>query len=391
MEKLIQERDEAVCRAAECQEQLETILSTLNLTSKVAAMDCTAYHQSQTQIGPTAHRRTPENVGCVPLDRHDLANNNTDEEHSADCDTSNDISSRPLHHASNHSVRDDEEIHPKPSVVIQLQRLGDRLKKMSRDTTEEKTQPREKEGIGEGSETTQNRRTRRNFAHLRPLANLISSVHRLQSHLYHTQTEADIATEQAQTLQDDVVRYRQLKERNRKLEKAAKLLSRDNLVMTKELDGKEEELRRMQAENDKFLDYVDSRRACELDSAQTHLKAELLRHEKILRTGLKSQSADDGCCEVEIRNVDLDESDGGENVEIRCVPSRLHSVDEEKSLDADEEKSFEIRPAPLREDSVTCFLPASSYQLSEPRESKRVTPKAFLKVCKFMAEKRKKK
>lgn len=212
-DQLTQERDAALRKAAEHKEQLDAVFRAFELTSRIAAMDSTAYYRSQ--IGRAAG----------PTDRIKGRSRGRD---SIMTDG---------HHES-----------------------GAKLDAMLVEWKFEQT----------------------------PLANLVSSVHRLQSNLYHTHTEAETAIDQTQPLHEDVTRYR---ERNRKLEKAIKLLSKDNGVLRVELEKTQVELEKSKVENDKLVRTVaiheDDRKAKELDEAESRMSAQVVEHEKILRDEMK--------------------------------------------------------------------------------------------------------
>lgn len=213
-DQLTQERDTALHKAAEHKEQLDAVFRAFELTSRIAAMDSTAYYRSQ--IGQAAG----------PTDR-----------------------------IKGHSRRRD-------SITTDgHHESGAKLDAMLVEWKFEQT----------------------------PLANLVSSVHRLQSNLFHTHTEAETAIDQTQTLHEDVTRYR---ERNRKLEKAIKLLSKDNGVLRVELEKIQVELEESKVENDKLVKTIaiheDDRKAKELDEAESRMSAQVVEHEEILRDEMKT-------------------------------------------------------------------------------------------------------
>lgn len=110
------------------------------------------------------------------------------------------------------------------------------------------------------------------------LDKVIYSVRRLQSQLFHTQIEADTVTAQIESLNDDNIKY---KERNKKLEKAAKLLFQDNSVLSQELIGTKSQY----ATSKKYMkEYVESIDRNELKRRVSHVNKQQLLHETIMRT-----------------------------------------------------------------------------------------------------------
>jgi len=266
--QLKQQRDEARSSLAECQEQLQEFMRAIELVSKLAAMDSNTYHTSQTGC-PVNHSQ-----------QRKLASN--DKNSSESIVIKSNVSDLP--NVDGLAIKENF-----PSNNSHRNSLPPLLKNLNKE--QNSNAPKCKQNLNEGDigNTTNTEST----IHLEldsvlqkwkleetPLLNVIASIHRLQSHLLHSQTEADALMPQVHSLHQVLIKY---KMRNTKLEKAVKKLYKNNIRLVTYLKDKEREHKDFV----KSSEDVQRKRAESenMDKEQLQVTNQILIHEKIMQMG----------------------------------------------------------------------------------------------------------
>jgi len=247
VDKLTGERDEARTAATEYREQLVAFFDAMELVSKLAAMDSTTYCLSQ--IGVNKREQ-----------QHQVSQKSIDHSYFVSCEP---ISFSDSKENSKHNVRKqkydgDKSNHETNSSTIQSQ-----LENFQQHWKLEET----------------------------PLPKLLSSIHRLQSHLQHAQAEADTAIPQTQFLTNDIIKY---KKENEKMENAVKKLYKRNLKLKSKLKEAKKEKRSLVKT---VKNYILKKREEELDKEELHVATRLKVHEKLLKLGVSRRSQCHSVCD----------------------------------------------------------------------------------------------
>jgi len=276
MEHLTRERDEAKYFGAESREQLGAILCALELVLKLAAMDCTTYYTSHFSGGNACRFKTQnpkekdsdlpntsistvianiksttrlskekDDSEATPLHAKFAAEN----VNKGDGESSNQHSDSNYHHNQQHCIRKEHDVEDNECSDYNASTIQSRLDELKDQWKLEQT----------------------------PILKITSSIHRLQSHLYHVQNEADIAMSQVRSLNYDVVKY---KKRNDKLEKVVKNLHKSNTNLKSRL---KETKNAKKCFVNSVKDYVKRKRVEELDKEELHVATRLTIHEKLLQ------------------------------------------------------------------------------------------------------------
>jgi len=324
IDQLTKERDEARSSAAEYREQLDALIQAIELVSKLAAMDSNTYSTSQIGFGD------------------DIIKDNKKQEnpnHYHDYSTS--VHSTAVHPPKFDASQTIKKIGDVKKAYNRLPPTGKCLEKGQKRTNHHLEDcnhhnlQQERIEIKSDSECNMVKLTIQSeldsvLKHWKleetPLMKVMSSIHRLQSHLLHVQSEADTLMPQVHSHQHDIIKY---KARNKKLENAVKKLYKNNLKLVSYLKDREREHKSFVKT---MKDYVKSKKTLDrdLDKEELDLTNQLLIHEKILQMGCVNETHENETNDNDRNKKNIDEHNYDLNKDLSFASS-----DFAKEIDTD--------------------------------------------------------